>query len=306
MTGEPLKPDVAAAIAAWKPRQRDPRTQNVVAPAVRSMVTTTAPETVALARVLLSGVCPMLVWTDQTLGSLAAQVINPRNIDVFIIRHSKKRSPGWKLATRANLRRVGRAVNPQAWGGKPTQLARSPLSLPYDADFEQLLQTACRLPGASDPAARLWIVAASCGVGMRGCELGASGTGDVQEWGNGRLAVQVRGCQPRLVPVRESWTDAVRQAVASAGKRGPGFSRNYLIGHGHGAVGDASRVSGVQGFSLRRARATWLAAHLMAGTSLPVLNMLAGSLDTKLLNHLLADLDLPLTPEEAVNLGMSA
>ena len=308
-TDSALKPEVAARIANWKPLQREPRIQNVVAPVARSLVTAATPNTPATARTWLGGVCQMMAWADQTLGSLAAEVINPRNVTVFIFSHSKERSPSWKHGTRTTLKRVGRAVNPQAWEAKSPRLRRPPIGLPYDAATERLWEKACRLPGPRNPAARLWVTAASCGAGLRGPELSAAETSDIHEWGDGRLAVQVRGCQPRLVPVRGNWTDVVRHAVASVEKRSPGSSRRFITGNCPGAARNQANllVSGDgQSFSLRRARATWLTAHLAAGTPLHALTMLAGSLSGAALLYLVTALDLPLTPEEAVAEGMRA
>ena len=134
-----LKPEVAAAITKWKPLQREPRIQNVVAPVARSLVTAAAPNTPSTATLMLAGVCQMMVWADQSLGTLATEVINPRNVTVFIFSHGKDRSLNWKHTTRTTLRRVGRAVNPQAWEDRPPRIRRLPCALPYDAATERLL-----------------------------------------------------------------------------------------------------------------------------------------------------------------------
>lgn len=308
-TAPALKPEVAAFIARWKPLPRDPRVQNVVAPVARSIVATAVPSTPTTAGTLLAGVCQMMVWADLTLGTLAAEVINPRNVIVFLGSYCKDRSPNWKHCTRTTLKRVGRAVNPQAWEAKPPSIRRPPIASPYDAADERLFEMACRLPGPQNPAGRLWVVAASCGAGLRGPELHAAETTDIHEWSDERLAVQVRWHQPRLVPVRENWTDAVRRAVASVEQRSPRSSRKFVTGNSpSNARNQACSLVSADGqsFSLRRARATWLTAHLAAGTPLRVLKMLAGSLTMASLLYLIDALDLPLTPEEAVTEGMRA
>lgn len=302
-----LKPEVAAYIAKWKPLQHDLRIQNVVAPVARSLVAAASPSTPTIARTWLAGVCQMMAWADKTLGSLAAEVINPRNVVAFLGSHCKRRSPNWKHCTRTVLKRVGRAVNPQAWEAKHPPIRRPPIAWPYDAATERLLEKACRLPGAGNAAGRLWVVAASCGAGLRGPELHAAEVSDIHEWGDERLAVQVRWHQPRLVPVRENWTDTIRRAVASVENRSQGSSRRFVTGNSpsvaRNQAGSLVSADG-QSFSLRRARATWFTAHLAAGTPLPVLKMLAGSLSGAALLYLVDALDMPLTPEEAVTEGM--
>ena len=120
--------------------------------------------------------------------------------------------------------------------------------------------------------------------------------------------VEVRGHQPRLVPVRLRWTDVVRQAVACVRSRPSGSSDKFIFGWNPGSAGAAARnlPLGWEGISLSRTRATWLAAHLIAGTSLPALRMLAGSLSEYTLHRLCSVLDLPLTAEEAVTEGLGA
>ena len=79
----------------------------------------------------------------------------------------------------------------------------------------------------------------------------------------GRVAVRVRGAHARLVPIRSSYT-ALALRLQSGAPSGP-----LVGGRGRNAVhkmleslGDGDR----HGLSLRRSRATWLCAHLTAGT----------------------------------------
>ena len=308
----PLRPEVYEAIQAWKPHTDtdNPQVMAVVAPAVRAVVAASAPETPELARRWLPYALPMLVWTDKTVGSLAPGVINPRNVDKFVgpVSQGAGRLPGWRSGARSALTQIGRAVNPHAWGDKTTLISGRSRPLPYDADEEGLWQMFGRLPGARDPARRLWVVAASCSLGMRGSEISLAETSDIHERDDGRLAVDVRGRKPRRVPVRECWTDAVREAVALVNERPRGSPRRFVtIEDLNAAARTAASLPEVVegGFSLPRARNTWLAAHLEVGTRPHVLRMLAGGLNEKTITHLLSLLD-PLTPEEAVAEGLRA
>ena len=253
------------------------------------MAAATQPETALAARRLLWALAPFGVWADKSLGSFAAHSVNDRNVEVWISVVNAHLMQGWRNASRSVLRQVGRAVNPEGWPETPDAVGRPPACRPYDPDEEALLRFAAGLPGVDDPATSLWVAAASCGAGMRGPEISAAETGDLTEIEADRLVINVRGRDSRIVPIRAYWTDTARQAVRFANERanpGPRFitpkDRNAAARAAHRvSIGDAS-------LSLRRARATWLTAHLTAGTPLPVLRAVAGPLSTATLDDLLA------------------
>ena len=326
-----LKPGVAEVIQKWTPRRQvvpyePPRLRRVVVPLTRRCVTATAPQTTEDARRLLRYTAVMLVWADKSVGTVAPDVITPNNVEQFLkdARTTDGTPPSlaWKRAARTALWLVGSAVNPSDdWDGERPPVPFPPFSLPYDAADEDVIQLACDLPGAHDPAARLWSVAGTMSAGMTGVEAVVTEVSDTYEWGNGRLVVQVRGPQPRLVPVRLRWTETVRQTIRAARSRPQPSTDEFITAKSYTSVAYTARClpfGMAGGVSLSRARATWLAAHLSAGTPLPALRMLAGSPDHYVLQHLLAALDLPpftqrqfigehpLTPEQAVQLGMGA
>ena len=324
------KPEVAAAIQTWNPTPKvvpyePPRLRKVVVPLTRRCVTATAPQTTIDARRLLRYTAMMLVWADKSIGTVAPDVITPANVKQFLkdarTPDGKPPSSAWKRAARTALWLVGAAVIPDDdWDGERPPVPFPPFSLPYDTDDEDVIQLACGLPGAHDPAALLWSVAGPMSTGMTGTEALVAEVSDIHEWGNGRLVVQVRGPQCRLVPVRVRWTETVRESIRAA-RSHPSSTGRFVAAKGETSAAQVARrlpCGMAGGPSLSRARATWLAAHLLAGTPLPALRMLAGSLNWAVLQHLLAALDLPrcthrqfisehpLTPEQAVQLGMGA
>ena len=306
-----LLPEIEEVIQSWVPvslDMRDPRIAEVVVPATRAMVAAVPPKTPNAARKRLGAVALLLDLTSRSVGSVSPGVIGPRNVKKLLHDEYKEKSQGWKWGVRNELVCVGRALNPMPWGDKLPSIGQVSFSLPYSAEEEDLLRRGCRLPGASNPAARLWAVSAPIGVGMSGPETLGAETSDVCDLGNGRLVVQVRGRRPRLVPVRECWTDAVSEAVACVNRRG-GSSTRFITANGRSATREIARrvPCGIEGgMSLRRARATWVAAHLIADTPLPALKMLAGTLSIQVVYELLSYLDLPLTPMEAVQEGLRA
>ena len=136
------------------------------------------------------------------------------------------------------------------------------------------------LPGRANRSQRLWIVCGSLGAGLKGVELAASHTSDIENLGNGRLAVRVKGPHPRLVPIRTEYTDLARAAInASATDR-------LVPPDGYDVVHTTARRLR-PALSFRRARSTWLVAHLIAGTPLGVLRSISGPLALSTLNELL-------------------
>ena len=80
--------------------------------------------------------------------------------------------------------------------------------------------------------------------------------------------------------------------VRAARTRSPGSQPSLDFGEG--------------GLNLRRARTTWLTAHLLAGTSLPSLRVLAGSLSAQTLIELIDLMVDEVDPEQAIQEGLRA
>ena len=141
---------------------------------------------------------------------------------------------------------------------------------------------------------------------MRGPEIGTTEIGDVTEVGAGRLVVQVRGRDARIVPIRACWTDTARRAIRLVRDRAESCERFIVAQDRNAAVRAANRVAvGDTSLSLRRARATRLTAHLEAGTPLPVLREAAGPLSAATLDDLLAATP-AVTAEQAVTEALRA
>ena len=335
---EPVDPEVIAqVIQAWEPSagERDPIIKNTVAPAARAIVAAAAPQTPQTAMKHLQFVCAFLAWAHQTIGSLDGTAINPRNVDVFVFKASEDFSRGWKGAARWALSEVGRAVNPSGWPEKSPHLSRPTHSAPYSADQEELFLTEADLPRRSTRGSRLFLVVGACGAGMLGHEIAVSEASDVSETAGGRLVMQVRGPNARLVPIRERYSEAAREALRIVEERPTsvrgvvsppesarealriveerpeGLHRRFLTATSPSAPGSVANTltagcDATEGhFSLRRGRATWLAAHLRAGTPLHVIKTLAGPVGELTLTRLVDTLE-PLTPEEAVAEGLRA
>ena len=301
--------EAEAVIATWVPhsvRDTPPEALIGVLAEARTLAAALHPETAMTARRLLWALAPFGAWTRQTVGTFSAATVNARNVEVWISGVNAHRPQGWRNAARAVLRQVGRAVNPLGWPETPDEVGRPPACPPYDFAEEAMFREAAGLPGPEDPATTLWVAAASCGAGMRGPEISAAELGDLTEIEAGRLVVQVRGRDARIVPVRECWTDTARRAVKLVQQRANRCPRFVQAQDRNAAARAANRVRvGDTALSLRRARATWLTAHLEAGTPLPVLRAVAGPLAAATLDDLLTAIQ-PVGPEQAATEALRA
>ena len=308
---ESLPAEIAEMIATWMPKKlsvQHAAELNVVLPVARSWVVAASPPTPRIANRMLWATTRMAIWALETVGSADSSILNPRNVDVWATGANAHKSKGWRTTARALLRRVGRAANPQAWPEVSPVVGSEAVSSPYTADEEAAFLLAAGLPGAANRVGRLWAAGAALGAGMNGTEILAAQISDIREVAGNRLAVQVRGRKERLVPIRACCTQTVRQAISLASEQQPETAGRFIFSD---RPADASKIAnqisiGDQFLHLRRARSTWVAAHLLAGTRLPTLRKIAGPLAASTLDELCAALAVNIDAEQAVMDGLRA
>ena len=281
-------PEVQAVVEEWRPTdwsERDLRTLERLLPAVRSWVEQSNPHDARQAAWYMSSAAGIARWAHGSLGTFdPAVVLHPRNVELYSMTVCAHRSIRWRERTRSTLRTLGRIVNPDDWLPPTRIVGKQKIARPYSAREEKTFRLASRLLGRDDRARRLWVVAAALGAGLSGVEIAAARTGDLVDIGNGRLAVGVPGTQPP--------PDTVPKGLHPPGRS----SRRHDLYRAvhrqrcsqccHWVTGRIDPGNG-QGFSLRRARSTWLAAHLLAATPLAVLRTVAGPLSANTLDGLL-------------------
>ena len=176
------------------------------------------------------------------------------------------------------------------------------VAVPYSPSEEAMFAHAALLPGRKDTVARIWVVVASLGAGMRCREISAATTDDLVERDDGRIVVGVRGDNARSVPIRAAYTDMAREAIAGA--HGDRFFRGtskYAASSTAGRLpDDPLRCGNSEVLVLRRARNTWLVAHLAANTPLMPLRAIAGPISSKTLNALIAHVHAEIDPAETI------
>ena len=111
-------------------------------------------------------------------------------------------------------------------------------------------------------------------------EIAAAHTRDLVSIGDGRLAVRVRGNNPRLAPIRKDYTGLARAATSASA------TDRFVPTDGGDVVHTTARRMR-PALSFRRARSTWLVAHLTAGTPLGAMLNISGPLATSTLDELL-------------------
>ena len=273
-----------AALEQWRPinwSQSDLRTLEPLMPTIRGWVEQAKPGTAAKTRRFLLAASGMAVWAYRSFGNIDPTVVfHPSNIEQWSIEVCADRSMRWREVTRSRLRTLGQVVNPDGFPAPTRKVGKQQIARPYTTLEEKVFRLVYRLPGPANRSQRLWIACGSLGAGLRGNEIAAAHTSDIEKLGDGRLAVRVRGRNRRLVPIRTDYTDLARAATnASVTDRFvPTDARNIV----HNTVSKLEPR-----LSLRRARSTWLLAHLTVGTPLAVLRMIAGPLSANTLDGLL-------------------
>ncbi len=297
---------VEAVLESWRPSglgQEDLIATAAVLPAVRVWVVAAAPRDQLSARTMLWATTRLAVWAFQTLGSADVSVVlSPHNIQHWTMHVQAHMSRAWRHKARSVLERVGRAANPAGWAPLTPEAGRIKVPAPYSASEEAAFGLEARMPGRSHWAARVWLVCAGFGAGLLGSEVTLAGPQDLIDVAGGRIAIRVRGRNPRLVPLRTIYTEmALSAADATGGDR-------FITAAGRNAVHSiAERLAPAgAGLSLRRARNSWLAAHLKAATPLAALSVLAGPVSAQTFNAVLDHVRTAMSPQDAVSLGMGA
>ena len=245
----------------------------------------------------------LAVWALLTLGTVdPAVVLLPHNVHHFTMVVCAERPQGFRLTLRSALCRVARAANPDGWDPLVPEFGRNRMSEPYSSATEAGFGLAAVMPERKNRVARMWVVVGAFGAGLLGPQIAGAGPQDLVAMIGGRVGVQVDGSQSRLVPIRAPYTDlALRAAQAADGDK-------FIAAKGRNAVTTvAGRLTvAEEGLSLRRARLTWLAAHVAAGTNLAALHVISGRAGAQTLDSVLAHVAADMSPEEAAIEGLKA
>lgn len=295
---------IAVAIELWCPTDERARAATGLQAVAREWVTCAGPPSGSAAVTWLRIVIDALLWADGELGTAEADyVLHPRNVETFAMDPARGWADGRRAQVRTVLRRVGRAVCPGLWPEGPQPIGARDAAVPYSTVDEFLFCEAATMAGRQLRCERLWLTAATLGAGLRGVEAHALGPSQVVCLDAGRLGIRVLRDRPRIVPVRAAYSALVVEAIDLCGR-----DRFFESDSPAAASRLATRlaVQGLGRLDLHRARATFVCAHISAGTPLDVLDEIAGPVTGWYLHQMLRHCAGPGDPVEAANRGLAA
>ena len=317
--GDPgdLCPDVTQKIARYQGRLAgdpdDLADWEFVRPTALRWVGTARPEDVGQAGRFLTAAAEYAMFAYQTLGATDLDAaLTPPLVERYVnhkadrpgskaTSHSSKSSLWWSLYT------LGRAVNPDDWPKAGINAGPPDASLRYTAEEEEVHRQSALMPAGKHTAARMITLAMGNGGGARGPEIVAAVPDDFEDLDDGRIAVRLGGRYPRKVPIRPEFTDLVIQGIETHLTEGKKADEQFIP--------DASTLSyiagrlgahGEGGLSLPRSRASWICAHLEAGTPLAALRALAGPMTPRTLVQLLDQTGAAVDEDTALKQGLRA
>ena len=240
------------------------------------------------------GSLPLVARALSLLGAWAYQrgtpldrelVLDPVTVEQFCATLDESRAGTYRSA----LRRVGRLVTRKApWDDAPDPRNQRTAAPPYtSAELARLEAEAANQATALRRRVLEALLALGVGVGLDGRWLGQVRGTHVTRSETGALLVAVPAPAARLVAVRDCYADRLERLAAQAG--------DELVIGGQPAKNRVSTVKGRLVLSdgappvdPGRLRATWLVAHLQAGTNAALLADAAGLEGLTSLSDLLA------------------
>ena len=232
--------------------------------------------------ILRGAVARYIEWCADVAGfELNATELFSRKVIAYAV---PKAFAGWSGAATGNMRSVmnavGRAVDPAGWARVPTLAAAEP-SAPYsDGELVQLRSWAAGQPTEMFRRGAAAMLSLCAGAGLTASELDQASSEHISFDSAGAL-VQVTGRRARLVPVLASWEGMLARILDDEDP----YALLFRPGSEQGAYRNATSIFTARsaGTGLKptapRLRATWVVAHLNAGTPYPVLMEAAGVSD---------------------------
>ena len=197
MKPPPLGADVIQVLERWRPTkwsQSDLRILEPLMPTIRGWVERMDLPDADHTRNFLLAASAIAVWALRSFGNADPTVVfHPSNVEAWSMTVRANKSLRWRQTTRSRLRALGRVINAEGWPPPTQQVSKHAVARPYAIVDERVFRLVYGLPGPANRSQRLWIVSASLGAGLRGNAIAAAHTSDIENIGDGRLAVRVRG-----------------------------------------------------------------------------------------------------------------
>ena len=291
--GGAARPSGGGDIYSYRPIRKmvtDPALVAEVLEFCRPLAAAVHPENADQARHLMGALFLISQWARQRgMQMKASVVLHPQNVRKWILSENQNRKHSWQKGSLRWIRKAAVASGVDGWAQNRIVLPRGGPAPPYDAQQEESYRQQASQKYRPNRQEWMLIAAGSLGFGLSGREIQQIRRDDLEDMGGGRVAVRVGGRNPRLVPGRKLWTPTALLAAEAADGDSDGGPLITAVGAHH--VYDIAKKFTARdrgGLSLPRARSTWLAAHLRAGTPLPALRKIAGPVSADTLNALLA------------------
>ncbi len=295
---------IAHVIDTWYRQGTDPAGADPLTAETRKCVTIAAPPSVSTATTMLLSVYLAFEWGLKKFGSInRLAVLHPVNVEALTMDPDHVWSDGWRAQVRSTLRRVGRAVCPEQWPDQPRPIGVREAVAPYDPVDEFMLREAGLMPAREPRCERLALTGLTFGAGLRGTEIFPLGPDDVVRLDGARLGVRVKRDRTRIVPIRKHYTDLIAEACKLR-KKGRFFTNDKAAAPSR--IAARIKVDNFGHLSIHRARATFVCAHIRAGTPLDALDEIAGPVTGAYLHQMLAYCAELVDPTEAANRGLLA
>ena len=196
----PLGADVKEVLERWRPTkwtESDLLILEPLLPTIRGWVERMGLPDANQTRRFLLAASAIAVWALRSFGNADPSVVfHPSNVEAWSMTVRADKSLQWRQTTRSRLRALGRVINAEGWPPPTQQVSKHAVAHPYATVEEKVFRLVYRLPGPANRSQRLWIVSASLGAGLRGNTIAAARTSDIENIGDGRLAVRVRETTP--------------------------------------------------------------------------------------------------------------
>lgn len=219
------------------------------------------------ARLLYPAAVPFVLWCWRTRGTslVRERIFRPQPVEEFVHLGMTGYLKGSRATHRAALRLMVEVLNPQAAHREGFPIPRSAPTEPYSQSEVAALHSWAltrSTPGRRRDAMVLLVL--GLGAGMATRELLAVETGDLDL---NSMVVIVWGSRPRVVPISETWQVPLLRVADQLESPGWAF-RPGRHGVNPRQVTDFLNRSHTR-LDIRpsRMRATWLLAHLEAGTA---------------------------------------
>lgn len=251
---------------------------------VHSVINRAEPLVTYSARELYPAVTRLVHFTRSSSAPVEDRyVFDPIHIGRFVNHHLATYNRASRNTIRARLRRVSEALLGEDAAGTFKALGKAEASRPYTpAELAVLDAWAWQQRTMERRTSAGALLALGLGAGLTGAEIIAARTSDIDD-----DSVTIHGGQARTVPIFTDWMPRVRERTIFLDSGGWMF-RAEQHGENINLITDfVSRNGPTVQLQARRMRATWLARHLEAGTSLKRLLRIAGLNSAEALDRVL-------------------